>query len=515
LRRLRAHGAEAERGAGAAPAPQAESAQARSAGASLAHQTPRTGAGLSLPPARVAALLVVVFLGFGVLMGHVARTRSDDVPAAERSALKLVVPASPSTSTQTASTQPFAETPAEQPATSEPETTPAPAAAPAKSTAKPTGKAKANANAGGSGGSEGGSGAGGSEPTAGTPDKKLPSIKHVFVIMLSDEPYSSVFGPSSPAHYLAGTLVHRGELLPAFHAVAHEELADELALVSGQGPTAETAANCPKYAELVSTGVGPDEAVLGSGCVYPSSTQTLPGELEAKHLKWRAYIQGIDEAGASAGACAHPALGASDPGAEQSASTGPYATFRNPFVYLGSIVGSPSCASDDVGLPGLKGDLANAKLTPSFSYIAPDRCHDGNPTPCTPGAPAGPGDVESFLEQVVPEITGSKAYKEDGLLVITTDEAPSSGALAESSSCCGEPLFPNDPTKTLTGAPGGGGIVGALLLSPFVKAGSTSQEQYNDFSLLSTIEDLFSLRHIGYTALPTVKAFEPEMFVSR
>jgi hypothetical protein len=474
----------------------------------------QASAGLRLPPARVAALLVVVFLGFGVLMGHVARTRSADVPTAERSALRLVVPASPPSGAQAASTQPSSETPAEQPANSEPETTPAPAAAPAKSTAKPTGSTKGGGG-GGSGGSEGGSGAAGSAPVAGTPDTKLPPIKHVFVIMLSDEPYSSVFGPSSLAHYLEGTLVAKGELLPAYHAVAHEELADELALVSGQGPTAEIAANCPRYTELVSTGVGPDEAVLGSGCVYPSSTQTLPGELEAKHLKWRAYIQGIDEAGASTGACAHPELGASDPSAEQSASTGAYATFRNPFVYLGSIVGSPSCASDDVGLPDLKGDLANAKLTPSFSYIAPDRCHDGNPTPCTPGAPAGAGDVESFLEQVVPEITGSKAYKENGLLVITTDEAPSSGPLAESSSCCGEPLFPNDPAKTLTGAPGGGGIVGALLLSPFVKAGSTSQEQYNDFSLLSTVEDLFSLRHIGYTALPAVKAFEPEMFVSR
>jgi len=42
--------------------------------------------------------------------------------------------------------------------------------------------------------------------------------------------------------------------------------------------------------------------------------------------------------------------------------------------------------------------------------------------------------------------------------------------------------------------------VGALLISPFVKAGTTSQEPYNHFSLLRTIEDLFCVAHLGYAA---------------
>ncbi len=138
-----------------------------------------------------------------------------------------------------------------------------------------------------------------------------------------------------------------------------------------------------------------------------------------------------------------------------------------------------------------KGDLADPARTPSFSYIVPDRCHDGNPTPCTAGAPAGIAPAGTLLAQVVPEILASKAYKENGLLVITVDEAPSSGEFADSSSCCGQPLFPNDPLKTITGAPRGGGAVGALLLSPYVKGGTTSQEPFNHFSLLRTIEDLF------------------------
>jgi phosphatidylinositol-3-phosphatase len=474
-------------------------------------------ASLRLPSLRISLLLVLVFLGSGVALGDAASSRVGDTLASQRSPLKLVLPATTATSaavgqsTESSSPSAAGELP---PSEAEPESTPGPAAKTQTTPARtPTSSSGASAPGGsaGSQGSSSGSG-GGSSEAGGGPAKKLPAIKHVWVVMLSDEPYASVFGPSSTASYLHGTLEHKGELLVRYDAVAHEELANELALVSGQGPTVETAANCPNYTEITGASTGPEEQVIGSSCVYPAATQTLAGQLTAKHLTWRAYVQGIDEPGAQAGACAHPVLGQADPTAVQSSSTGSYATFRNPFVYFSSIVDSPTCAADDVGLASLKGDLTAVKRTPSFSYIVPDRCHDGNPTPCTPGAPAGMAPADAFLKQVVPEITGSKGYRENGLLVITVDEAPSSGAFADSSSCCGQPLFPNDPVKTLAGAPRGGGTVGALLLSPYVKAGTTSEETYNHFSLLRTIEDLFSLQHLGYAAPSAVKSFEPELF---
>jgi phosphatidylinositol-3-phosphatase len=477
--------------------------------------------GLRLPPARVCALLVAVFLGFGVLIGHVARSPVNDALASARAPLKVELPVAPRAASRSPSGEAStsaSETPAPEsqpeatpsPATTNTATAKAPAAAKAPATAKPSnGSGPAGPTETGANGKSGAT-----ETAADAPAKKLPPIKHVFVIMLSDEPYASVFGPSSPSPYLSGTLEHDGELLARYDAVAHEELADEVALISGQGPTVETEANCPTYTDISPTGTGENEQVLGNGCVYPASTQTLAGQLTAKGLTWKAYIQGTDETGAQAGACSHPAVGASDPTAVQTNSTGAYATFRNPFVYFQSIVGSPSCANDDVGLEALKGDLANPKSTPSFAYIAPDRCHDGNPTPCNAGAPAGVAQSESLLKQVVPEITSSKAYKESGLLVITVDEAPSSGAFADSSSCCGQPLFPNDPAKTVAGAPRGGGAVGALLLSPYIKGGTTNQETFNHFSLLRTIEDLFGLSHLGYAALPAAKSFEPAMFTA-
>jgi phosphatidylinositol-3-phosphatase len=342
----------------------------------------------------------------------------------------------------------------------------------------------------------------------------------VFVIMLSDQPYASVFGPSSPSPYLSQTLEHRGELLVRYYAVAHQQLANEIALISGQGPTVETAANCPTYSDIVPATVGSDEQVTGQGCVYPSSTQTLPGQLTAKHLTWRAYLEGMDEGAASGasgadGACGHPALGAADQTAAATPPAGQtYATWRNPFVYFHSLIDSSACASNDVGLSKLASDLSDPKNTPDFAYIAPDLCHDGSPTPCASGAPSGLGAAEGFLKQVVPEITGSKAYKENGLLAITVDEAPSSGEFADSSSCCGQPQFPNLPAPSSALGPEGGGQVGALLLSPFIKQG-VSQEPYNHFSLLRTIEDMFGLSHLGYAGLSKVSSFEPSIFSVR
>jgi hypothetical protein len=142
----------------------------------------------------------------------------------------------------------------------------------------------------------------------------------------------------------------------------------------------------------------------------------------------------------------------------------------------------------------------------------PDRCHDGNPTPCAPGAPAGLVAADAFLQGVVPAITGSKAYEDGGLLVITVDEAPSSGEFADSSSCCGQPAYANLVASATGSSPRGGGTVGALLLSPFIKGAATSQEPYNHFSLLRTIEDLFGLKHLGFAGLQRVAAFEPSIF---
>jgi len=472
--------------------------------------------GLTLPAPRVSTLLVLVFLGFGVIVGGAAGSRAGDTLAASaRRPVRLILPPAPavgSTSTPTSESS-------SAPVSSEP-----PAAAseptPSATSASPVGAAKSPSTSSKSSSPNSNSGEGGSSgsPSGGS-TAKLPPVKHVFVIMLSNQPYVSVFGPSSTAPYLSQSLERQGELLVRYDAVAHAELANGIALLSGQGPTTATAANCPTYADIAATGVGADQQVSGQGCVYPPATETLAGQLTAKHLSWRAYVEGIDEGAAGSGPCAHPVLGAADPTAgpqsAQATAAQPYVTFRDPFVYFHSVIDSSACAADVVGLSSLSSDLSKATRTPSFSYIVPDRCHDANPTPCAPAAPAGPPAADGFLKRVVPKILSSKAYKDGGLLAITVDEAPSAGEFADSSSCCGQPQFPNlpAPAGALAGlAANGGGQVGALLLSPFVKGGTTNQEPYNHFSLLRTIEDLFGLKHLGYAGLSRVSSFEASVF---
>ena len=481
------------------------------------------GPGLTLPPRKVSALLVLVFLGFGVLLGHVAGSRVNDTLAASRQPMKIVLPSqalsatataptSTSTSSSSASSSSAAGEPPEAQATPTPEPAPAPTPAPAKATApakggtSPSGHAPSRPN--GTGGGKGGSGKG----SPGASGSGLPPVKHVFVIMLSDEPYASVFGPASTAPYLARTLEHKGELLVHYDAVAHEQLADELALLSGQGPTAETAADCPNYATIAPTGIGPDQQVLGSGCVYPSSTQTLPGQLAARRLTWRAYVQGTDEPDVP-GACAHPALGQGDP------TSGPHPPRRGrtPRTSTRSSTSSRSPARPPAQ-PTSSAWVACRVTWPTRAH--PELLlHRARPLPGRqPHAlqrwgTRRPRARHRFLAKVVPEILESKAYSESGLLVITVDEAPSSGEFADSSSCCGQPSFPNVTSTAPSGlSPRGGGAVGALLLSPFVKGATTNQEPFNHFSLLRTIEDFFGLAHLGYAALPAVKSFEPSMF---
>jgi hypothetical protein len=468
---------------------------------------------------RVGAVLLPLFLGFGVLIGSATAGSGP----ASRGPTKVVVaegpPASPTAST------PSAESGSGGSGSSSSAGGSGPGSAGGGSGSGGSGGAsQAASNSGsseqpnvvetGSNGSNGSNGSGGSGGSGSGAAKTLPPIKHVFVVMLSDEPYASMFGPESKASYLAHTLEGKGELLVDFYSVAHEELADRVALVSGQGPTPQTAANCSTYADIAPGTVGADQQVLGQGCVYPHATATLASQLAAKHLAWRAYVEGAQAGGAG---CQHPTLGANDPtAAAASAGGSSYATFENPFVYFHSVIDASSCGTNDVSLTRLKADLGSAKSTPSLAYIAPDLCHDGGPQPCAPGQPSGPGVTNSFLKSVVGEILASAAYRNDGLLVITTDQAPASGEFADSSACCGQPTFPNVPAATsLAGVARGGGQVGALLISPYVKGGKIqSEKQYNTFSLLRTVEDLFGLKHLGYAGLSGVEALAPALFTA-
>ena len=315
-----------------------------------------------------------------------------------------------------------------------------------------------------------------------------PTVRHVFVVNLENKGYDETFGPSSPAPYLSTTLRNQGQLLSQYYGTAHNSLPNYIAQISGQGPNSQTQGDCQVYSDFVQTGtVAPDQAV-GNGCVYPTNVKTVADQLEAKGLTWRGYMEDMGTS------CRHPAPNTADD--TQKAELGDqYAARHNPFVYFKSITSSPSCAQDDVDLSQLPTDLGSVATTPNLSYITPNLCNDGHDSPCVDGRPGGLATADEWLRTWIPRILASPAYQQDGLLVVTFDEADTNSPDG-ADACCGEGPGPNAPSPGIYGM--GGGRTGAVLLSPFITPGTWNDTGYNHYSLLRTIEDTFGLSPLGY-----------------
>ena len=328
---------------------------------------------------------------------------------------------------------------------------------------------------------------------------QLPPVKHVFVIMLENEGFATTFGSGSAAPYLSKTLTAKGQLLTEYYGIGHNSNPNYLAMISGQAPDATTQGDCQVYQDFAGPGVfAADGQLVGQGCVYPSSVDTVANQLEVNGLTWRGYMESMP------GPCSHPALNSMD-STQKATATNEYATRHNPFVYFHALIDIPTCAANDVALTELQQDLATVATTRNLSFIVPNLCHDGHDTPCADGEPGGLVSADAFLRQYVPLILNSPAFKKDGVLIITFDEAEfGASAGSDSTACCNEKPGPNSPLPGISGP--GGGRVGAVVISPFVKAGTRNATAYNHYSFLKTVEELFGLPYLGY-AQPNDLAF--------
>ncbi len=340
------------------------------------------------------------------------------------------------------------------------------------------------------------------------------AVRHVFTIVLENESESSTFGTGSPAPYLAQTLVSQGAFLPNYYGTGHFSNDNYISMISGQPPNASNEDDCGMFSDFTTPGTTTYGAETGNGCVYPANIQTIANQLQSAGFTWRDYNQdmGMDPARDNGTTCAHPPIGATDP-TQAATSADRYATRHNPFVYFHSIIdNAASCQSHVVSLSGLQSDLASAKTTPNYVFITPNLCADGhNQTTgagCSASNPGGYDGIEAFLKQYVPMITGSAAFKQNGLLIINFDEASTTDA----SSCCGEIAGPAGITMAGAQSGDGGGKVGAVLLSPCIKAGTVTQTAYNHYTMLRSVEDIFGLSHLGYAQLPHETSFGSDIF---
>ncbi len=382
-------------------------------------------------------------------------------------------------------------------------------------------------------------------PDPATPASVTGSVKHVWLIVLSGQGYDASFGNADSSAYLVNTLASQGALVENYYSVAQGELANRIALISGQGPTWQITDNCPSYSDLVPATI--DAASFnqpsGDGCVFPETVKTIGDAITASGKTFAVYAQGSDDTAAGrSSACQVPAAGASDPNFASSVAS-PYTTWSNPFMFFKSLAASANCQYTVYGIPNLKQDL-KGQNSPAFAMVIPDRCSSGSETPCGEGAPAGLTSSDAFLRDVVGAITASKDYADGGLIVITFDQSNQTLPEPDVSGCCGQPAFPNlstarqvptgptgasgptgssdqagapattgryRPTAT-DGSPAGGGKVGLLLMSPTTLAGSVETSgQYNHFSLLLSIENWLATEKLGYTADSNLKPIPDDL----
>ena len=360
-----------------------------------------------------------------------------------------------------------------------------------------------------------------SSPSPSSTPTAAPSLGHVFEIVVSAVDYASAFGSDSQLPYLR-SLVSKGTLLSRYSSLGQGELADELALVGGQPPNADTSAGCPTYAEFP-TGSSPDGhgVVSAAGCVYPETVLSIGDQVTSSGRTWRAYVEGM-----GASACEHPNSGAADdtvlPGAGST-----YDTRSNPFIYFHSLLDLGDCASDDVDLGGLQHGLRATSKAPAFTFIAPGVCEatatpasdpgaapsssassstttsttattstttttststtsttpttpaSASPPACPAGVPTGPAATDAFLGQWVPRVLASPAYRSKGALLITV-----AAATAQS-----------HPVRT-----------GALVISPLASRGRVLRAALTPYAVLRGIETA-----LGYTPLAEAKTASKAM----
>lgn len=468
-----------------------------------------------IPTPRVIASSVLALLAFGVLLGSVVGSGNGLAPI-------YIMPSPAQASATTAAAPAAVNTPA------------APAAAPAEAPAATE------------------------ETGALAPAATPAAVNHVWLIVLSNQGYAKTFGDPSSQSYLTSDLAAQGAVVPNYYAVAQGELANRMALVSGQGPTWQITQNCPDYTPVTPGTVDAASGqVQGDGCVHPESVTTIGDAIAGTGKTWAAYVEDIDNgANGRSTVCATPAEGAPDPDHDTSAANA-YASWENPLAYFKSVAASPNCPYAIYGLKTLGDDLAASK-SPAFSLVLPNRCHDGSDTPCAPGAPAGLSASDDFLRDVVSKIMASPDYLDGGLIAITFDQAPQGAPDSDVSACCSQPAYPNlDLTpaaagppapaeatgatgasggtgasgqsgpagplnalslpsyvKTLPdGSPAGGGKVGLLLLSKMIKPGNTDiTDDFNHYSLLLSIENWFGTAKLGYTSQVGMGALPDSIF---
>jgi len=315
-------------------------------------------------------------------------------------------------------------------------------------------------------------------------------VQHIFLIVLENHSKQSVIGdPNTP--YIT-SLANRYAQASDYYGVTHPSEPNYLAMISGSN-----------------WWLNQDDPSFMTDHV------NIVDELQAAHRTWAAYME---------------AMPADKTAQYWPSSADPlYANKHNPFVHFTDIVNDPARMANVKPYTSLASDLARASTTPDFAYIVPDQCNDmhGGVYDAIPGHPEtpcpyndtndDPADVslkqkaDAFVKTTVQTIMASPSWHDgQDVIFVVSDEGdytgnPETGGWDSPAGCCDSPVLPaGDPdiSATWPGGVYGGGLVPAVVIVNHggKTGGYVSTTPYNHYSLLATIEDVWHLPLLAYTA---------------
>ena len=242
-------------------------------------------------------------------------------------------------------------------------------------------------------------------------------VGHVFIINLENKGYDKTWGNESQAPYLSQTLRSKGVLLTQYYGIAHNSRPNYLAQISGQGSNTDDPGRLPHLRRFRSTrhrrrgpAAGHRLRLPGLGADRRRPAQLRREDLEGLH---GGHGHALPAPGAwrrrRPPACARPGT-STPPGTTRSSTSNHHLLAR-------------TARPTTCNFNQLASDLESVPTTPNLSYITPNLCNDGHDSPCADGRPGGLVSADAWLKQQVPVILASPAFKQDGILVITFDEA--------------------------------------------------------------------------------------------
>lgn len=261
--------------------------------------------------------------------------------------------------------------------------------------------------------------------------------QHLFVIMMENTAYKGLIGnPNAPwINQAANTY----GLATQYFGVSHPSQPNYIAATSG-----------------ALNGVVNDNDIT-------INVPNIVDQLEARDRTWKAYMQSLSLCTTKLDhACGNQL----------------YERKHNPFVSYADVQNNPSRMANVVDLSALSADLASGNA-PNYSWISPDQCSDMHGRAGPASDPCNFGNVQgliatgdAFLKSAVSMIMSSSAWTDNSAIFITWDETDF--PFVDVSGCC-------------DAVPGGGHVV-TLVINHSRHSHRTSDEAFNHYSLLATIQ---------------------------